>query len=81
MNESVWDYVHPEVSLATEKSLVQQVYLAVSVDKVTPEYLKASTAVNKNTTQQVSEETSEGTVANGKGHARASTPQSDCGSV
>lgn len=64
--------------MATEKSLPQQVDLAVSVDKVMPEYLKVSVAVDETTTNQLSKETSEGTVANRKGHTRAGTPQSIC---
>lgn len=67
-----------KVSVATEKSVPQQVGIAVSVDKVMPEYLKVSVAVDETTAKQVSKGTSEGTVANGKGHIRAGTLQSIC---
>lgn len=59
--------------------MLQQVHLVVSmsVNKAMPQYLVASVAVNKTTTQQVSE----GAVGNGKGRTRAGTPcvLCDCG--
>lgn len=59
-----------------EKSVQQQVHLAVVIsgDKAMPEYLKASGAVEKTNTQQVSEWTFEETVANGEGCSKAGTP-------
>ena len=46
--------MHLKASVATNNSMPQQVYLAVSefVDKAVPEYLKASVAMDKSTAQQ-----------------------------
>lgn len=75
------EQVHLKVPMAMEKCMLQEVHLAtsMSVDKAMLEYLEVSVGVDKIITQQVSEETSEGTVANGTGHATASTLQCDCG--
>lgn len=55
--------------VVTERSVLHQVHLAVSVsmEKAMPEYLKVSVAMDKTMIQQMSEEISGGTVANGKG--------------
>lgn len=60
-----------------EESVLQQAHLVVSmsVNKAMPQYLEAAVAVNKSTTQQVSD----GAVGNGKGCTRAGTPGGDCG--
>lgn len=69
--------VHLEESVAMEESVLQQAHLVVSmsVNKAMPQYLEAAVAVNKSTTQQVSD----GAVGNGKGCTRAGTPGGDCG--
>lgn len=67
MDKSAWEHVHPKTSVATDKftveyvrakvsvameiSMLQQVYLAVSVDEAMPAYLEAPVSVN-NTTEQ-----------------------------
>lgn len=55
--------------VVTERSVLQQVHVAVSVsmEKAMPEYLKVPVVMDKTMTQQMSEEISEGTVANRKG--------------
>lgn len=56
--------------VVTERSVLQQVHIAVSVsmEKAMPEYLKVPVVMDKTMTQQTSEEISGGTVANRKGH-------------
>lgn len=83
MDEPTWAHVHPQMSLAMDKSTPEQVHLEASVamgkSMLQQAHLAVSVAVGKTTTQQVSEGTSEGTVADGEGCIRAGTPQRDCG--
>ena len=76
MDKSTLEQLHIKVSVAMEKSMLQQVHLVVSmsVNKAMPQYLEASVAMNKTTTQQLSE----GAVGNGKGRTRAGTPCVTC---
>lgn len=65
-------------SICCHREVRVDLTVSVSMEQAMSEYHKVSVTTDNTATQQVSEGTSEGTVANGEGCSRAGTPLSNC---